>query len=544
MTPHPNRSKKKNRTATTTSRPSPVPRRAATVRHLHDEDYSGLLSGVTNSFILFSSAPHLFCTDADGLYDLYLKNIPARFRQHHTCSACRRFIENYGGLVTIGKDGEHAPAMWNREFASEFYEPAFQAMHDRVKRAKVTSVFLTKEKTWGLPETGVWKHMAVRPPAHLVYSGLALTAGQAMAAAIENVKTVSTALGEFTPAMLDQALRLLEGERLAQSEKFIGPVRWLRRLHDRPKGRLGQNLLWAAVAAAPEGYCHPRASVVGSLLEDIAAGMGFADIKKRFDAKMHPLLYQRPQAAPSEGNIKAAEDLVARLGIEASLSRRFARLDELETIWTPHSRPRVPHPPIAGVFDHLRAESPAGLDLPQIRVTWEKFARVVLPDTEKIEVRLGDRASLLAFTTAQNPDAPLLFKWDNPVAWYLYHGGSAPSDWGVSARSWLRVTAIAPLPTMWGARPQPHLGEGVVLVIANCVDRRSNQGNALFPANLRGDLHGVRSTIEAYSKRAVIGGRESASACGLDIRKGSNETAAVRVLASGGWAEYAIDRWD
>ena len=83
-----------------------------------------------------------------------------------------------------------------------------------------------------------------------------------------------------------------------------------------------------------------------------------------------------------------------------------------------------------------------------------------------------------------------------------------------------------------------------MLVIANCLDRNTNQGNALFPETLRADLHGVRSTIEAYSRNAVLGGRESASACGLDIRKGSQWTANVRVFASSGWAEYTIDRWD
>ena len=38
----------------------------------------------------------------------------------------------------------------------------------------------------------------------------------------------------------------------------------------------------------------------------IAGGYETQDIKARFDAKMHPLQYLRPQAAPSEGNIAQA----------------------------------------------------------------------------------------------------------------------------------------------------------------------------------------------------------------------------------------------
>src|ERR1019366_3072135 len=158
----------------------------------------------------------------------------------------------------------------------------------------------------------------------------------------------------FTPPMLDEALRLLRAESLSNSERFISPVQWLRTLHDRPKGRAGENVLWRAIASAPDGYCHPRASVVGSLLEDIAAGKPFAEIKRAFDAKLHPLIYQRPQAAPTAGNIKAAEAIVEKLGIAPSLERRFARLDEVLpwAIWQPKA-PAAPQN-TGGVFGHLK----------------------------------------------------------------------------------------------------------------------------------------------------------------------------------------------
>ncbi len=51
--------------------------------------------------------------------------------------------------------------------------------------------------------------MAVTPPAQLVFRERARTAGQAMAAARENLRTVATALEEFDARVLDQALRVL-----------------------------------------------------------------------------------------------------------------------------------------------------------------------------------------------------------------------------------------------------------------------------------------------------------------------------------------------
>lgn len=536
MVNHPNRRKKAAKAAVAT-------RATAT----HDHDYSALLIGVRASFAATPVGP-LFKTDVDSLNDLYLGSLPSE-RQVHNCHCCKRFIEVYGGLVSISESGETQPVMWNPETVPEFYRPAFQAMHDQVRRARVTSVFLTKQTTWGTPETGTWSHMSAVPPASLVYRERALTAGQAMAASRENFKTVAAALGDFTAPMLDEALRLLRAEALARSEKFIAPVQWLRTLHDRPKGRKGENILWRAIGSAPEGYCHPRASVVGSLLEDIAAGLPFADIKARFDAKLGPLLYQRPQAAPTAGNIKAAEEMVAKLGLAPSLERRYARLDELQPMWTP-ATPSAPAP-AGGVFGHIKPKDAASsvlpVDMPPVTMTWDKFTRTVLTSAERLEILVPSIGRFIGLTTAANADAPPILKWDrederNPVAWYVYHRGSPATQWGLRGGSWTKVNAITPLPTMWGSRPSPFLGEGMVLVIDGAADTRTDSGNALFPECLRDDLHGIRSVVEAYSRTAVLGGREMAAA-GYDIRKGAADCT-LRAFAGGAWTCYRIDRWD
>lgn len=520
-----------------------------TINPNHDHDYSALLASARTSFAaVVADGARLFRTDASDLNALYLDSLPGE-RQVHNCSCCRRFIEAYGGLVAITETGETVPAMWNPEGVPSFYRSAFATLFDRVKRARVTSIFYTKQPTWGTPQTGLWSHLSVVPPSTLVYRERALTSGQAMAAMKENFRTVATALGDFKVPMLDEALRILQAGALARSEKFVGPVKWLRSLHDRPKGRLGENVLWRSIAAAPEGYCHPRASVIGSLLEDIAAGLPFDTIKSRFDAKLGPLVYQRPQAAPSAGNIKAAEELVAKLGIAPSLERRFARIDELRSVWTPAAAKEAT--PADGVFGHLKAKGSDDirpLDLPAVTVTWDKFSRTVLTNAERVEILVPAHGRFIALTTAANVDAPPILKWDrederNPVAWYVYPGGSSASQWRLTAGQWAKVTAIAPLPNMWGSRPMPFISEGVVLVIDGAGDTRTSSGNALFPECLREELHGARATIEAYSRSAELAGRTEASACGYDIRKQSADCV-LRAFSAGAWNSYRIDRWD
>jgi hypothetical protein len=542
MIAHPNRSTKKIIAA------------SAAVLHTHEHDYSALLLSVRASFnAAVANGAVLFTTNADGLNDLYLDQLPTE-RQVHTCHCCRRFIGIYGNLVMVADSGELVPVMWNPEGVPDFYLSAFAAMYASVKKARIESVFLTKETIWGNPVTGDWSHLSVVPPAALVYRERALTTNQAMAAAKENFRTVATALTEFTKPMLDEAMRLFTADTLSRSEKFVAPVKWLRALHDRPKGRAGENLMWLAIATAPEGYCHPRASVIASLLDDIAAGKPFEVIKRNFDAKLAPLAYQRPQAAPSVGNIKAAEALVEKLGIAPSLERRFANVSDLrEIMWSPADK--APDK-AEGVFGHLKPKNGnvvPPVNLPTSTMTWEKFARTVLPNAEQLDLMVPSSGRFIALTTAVNADAPPILKWDrdderNPVAWYVYPNGSLASQWGLAARSWAKVAAISPFPNHWGAHPMPFIGEGLVLVLEGAADSKDNSGNALFPECLKDELHGARATIEAYSRNAKLGGREVGQlASGYDVRKSNSPSSVdctVRVLAGGAWTSYHIDRWD
>lgn len=511
--------------------------------------------GVRRSFYTgVADGSHLFQTDATGLFELYLAALPGH-RQQHNCTACRRFIERFGALVTIRENGETDPVMWSKPPDDSFYMGAFAELCRRVRKAKVIAPFYAKEKEWGQGVTGNWTHMSVNPPERLIYRIRALSPGQAMAAAMENHKTVLTALAEFKSDALKQALKLLRAEALQRSDKFTGPVQWLLDLHERPKGRLGNNVLWREIASAPAGYCHPKASVVGSLLEDIAAGLDFSTIKGRFNAKLGPLQYQRPQAAPKAGNVAAAERLVEKLGLQRSLERRFARFEEVAhaSIWRPKPvlaiRPKAASP---GVFGNVKARGKTStvpsVALPNQTLTWEKFARVVLPLAQRLELDAPSFGRYIALTTAVDRKAPPIFKWDhederNPVSWYVYPNGSPASQWRLKS-GWNDVAVVVPFPTCWGSRPMPQEAEGVILIIKGAADTVSG-GAGLFPGLLKSHLHSASSTLEAFSQGAKVSGRETASACGYDIRKGKGHaTARLRAWIDGEPVNVTIDRWD
>lgn len=519
-----------------------------------DAEYADFLQRVNTRFAGNTKGVPVFTTRADPatLWDAYLGSFSdPHERQHHNCNTCRHFIQRFGGLAIMDADGRRLiPAVWNEDDAHEPYKAAVRAMARVVARSSVTGVFLSSEKTLGLPKTGVWTHLSVRNTAALAPSYY--TAGQQMAQKSEDYRTVMRALAEFPLPLLDTAVQLLETDALYQNEKVMGPAKWLRDLKASSMETSGErlrNIVWRAVATAPAGFCHPRSSMIGTLLEDLAAGMRYEDVSRRFAAKMHPLRYQRPQAAPTAGNIAQAEKMFQEMGLAPALQRRIARFEEVPKMWVPRTE-RPAQAAAGSVFGHLTPKTSApqvAMKMPMVTMTLRKFIEEVIPDAEKIQLALtSQRSALIAITTAVNPDAPKLFQWDHPFSWYVWHGGSSPTQYGLRP-GWVNVSGVTRLPARYdddGDRFVHH-GDGVILLLEGAVESRT-AGAALFPNHMRSELHAVRSTIESYSRDAEMQGLSEGTACGYDLRQGGSGFPAIVLVTSksGRVQEYKIDRWD
>ena len=508
--------------------------------------------------------PNVFTTTVDGtaLFNIYLDAFadPVQ-RQGANCHCCRRFFEAYGGLVFIDPaTGAMVPAVWPE--ANGQYADPVKAVKNAILAGRVTGVFLDSDAVWKRNSGSApqWHHFQIDPrglvPQHRDRLN---TPFQVMAAKREDFNTVSRALSEFSPEVVDVALQILEGDALYRSEKILGQARWLKSLHDirkESKGAGGTNRIWLEIAKAPAGFCHPRSSVIGTLLEDLAAGKSFDAVKRAFDAKMHPSVYQRPQALPSAGNVRQAEEIIAKMGVQKSLHRRFATLADMRNIvWQP-KKDEVKAAEGGGVFGHLKTKKDAApevrpMNLPVEKITWEKFARKVLPNAKRIEFMVEERSdSYCAFVTAADPSAPPILQWDlederNPVSWYLYIGGSRPSRWGLRSGTMVDVEAIVEQPNMWSGDGFPHQGVGVLLVLKGCRDQ-NNGSIALFPESLRSEFHSIRSTIEAFSRSKQLVEVEGQLASGIKLTAGwgGGINSTVRVTTPIGIALYHIDRWD
>lgn len=396
-----------------------------------NDQYPQFSESIKRHFSTFDSLP-LFTTDAEGLFEAFLQGLPHEARQHYTCSCCRHFVNRFGGLVSISEDGEVTSVMWDEDNTPDFFVESVRAMRQIVLKSNVTGVFASSNGILGQPHSGGWNHMSVSLPEQKIYCSRLKTAGQVMAEKKENFRILIAGLTEYSLDAVEQALSLLDSESLYRSDKVLGVAKFLQELHIKRQSTFNRqvrdNITWLSVATAPAGFCHVKSSMIGTLLDDIVAGLSFDSISRRFAEKMSPSNYMRAQLAPSQGNIQQAEKIVEKLGIANSLLRRYAAIEEIpQFIWkNKEFSVKKTDTKAGGVFGNItpreNKSSANKIGLPNTVMTWEKFQRTVLPTAEKIEAMVDNPNRLMALVTAADETAPNILQWDNTFSWY-YHGG-------------------------------------------------------------------------------------------------------------------------
>ena len=273
-----------------------------------DEDggFDRLLSAVHERWkaMAVGSSQPLFVVEpasSEPLHELWLRALPERYRRHYACTCCRHFVERFGALAVVDSDGYLQSAVWpNSSNVPETFRTAMDVLHRAVHRGAIASVFLTSDGRLGTAQTGPWTHFSLPVPSERVHRDRMKTAAQAMADVREERGMLARGLEEFSAHLVTQAHGLLTTGGLFRSEKCEGVARWLLDLHRGPMThkdvRRRDALLWVAAATAPAGFCHVRSGMIGTLLEDLQAGLALDVVKARFAEKMDPLQYLRPSA--------------------------------------------------------------------------------------------------------------------------------------------------------------------------------------------------------------------------------------------------------
>lgn len=508
-----------------------------------DRDFETFIQRLRNACSVIKGP--VFTTSAtDSVVLAYLETYrSAAERQHFNCRACKDFLRKYGGLAQITKGGRIKPLLWNLDMDYGDFQDVADALSQLVVRSEITGVFKSDLDILGTPESNGWRHFSIKTPQWSRNTSRLQTAHQVTAEKLGDFQMVERALSKYSLSDIDKAVHLLRTNNLPRSELALGNLEWFQMLKTSVKsGRFYENMIWAAIADAPSGFTHINNNIGGELLDMIVNNEPFDVIRRKFTGYVDGLNYRRPQTAPTEQNINRGNEIFKKLGLENSVKRRFANLEDLQLLWTPRkSTPRRSE----GVFSSVtpRNEAPSRVtrsNASPVVMTFEKFKRVILPEATEMYIQVPGRGNYSAFVTAEDPTAPLIFQWSNPVNWYVYSGGSFASDWNLSSGSRVKVTGVSLQPNMWKNEATAR-GEGVTFLLEKCYPRIS-PGLALFPETLLSELHEVRKTIEEFSRKGTISGRAGATGCGLKFPDGKNLK--ISVVSNGIEQDYILDRMD
>lgn len=394
-----------------------------------EHKYEEFESSLKNKFLEVAQEKELFVVDVDhDLWDDYLLELEENHRQHYNCNCCKSFVRRYGNIVTMNEDGTLSSAMWDVDKTPEFFKGAVSKLIETVESSRVKGVFISSNKKLGFGFTNGWGHLSLDLPSNKVVRSYK-TDHQLMAEKIEDFKMLSRAVETYSKETIDKAITILKSNTLYRGNTQLGVAEWFKSLKDDLSNQRNEevknNIIWMYVAKAPSGYAHIRSSMIGTLLDDIQEGMSLQLVAARFSEKMNPANYQRSQSAPTASAIMQAEKIVKDLGIEDSLQRRYAKLEEIpEFIWKDRNVKKeiISNGVFGGITPKQKEGKSVDSSLPLSVMTWNKFSRTVLPRVTNLEAKIDNTSRFMALVTENIEGSKNILQWNNPFSWY-YHGG-------------------------------------------------------------------------------------------------------------------------
>lgn len=190
-------------------------------------------------------------------------------------------------------------------------------------------------------------------------------------------------------------------------------------------------------------------------------------------------------------------------------------------------------------------------DAPMKDISFRQFALKVLPTVSTIEVLPTNPTRPYFFTTGKPGSKPIFsFHADaegsHTASWYTWGSALPPSHASLKV-AYTSVKAIITFPHMWDALAAPEVfdeekvesfkfkrhGIRLLFVLEGAKEKRP-QTLCLFPTLMKGELHSVRKTVEAFSNKGIIEQPKAEGAghvVGLSVEKDKDNGDKGMVLA-------------
>lgn len=401
--------------------------------------------------------------DQTKLWDIFFNNLPEEGRAHYNCNSCRHFVQKYGTLVVMDKNGSKSSILWDPKSAPAFFFEAVTKMKEYVESLPIGHVFIANDTVLGFGNlTGEdnkdWTHFSLNVTwyimkyhftncrYHEIFHNYNYDHNDYVNEINQDVACIINDLEKYSIDVARKALEILESGSIYRSNGLIPPCKWFIEMHERTDNVQSKStkidMMFYEMATSHDQNKHIGSSVLGTMLDDIKDGKSFNVIKARLEEKLDPDNYMRSKSGPTATQIEEAEKLVAEMGVAESLQRRYAKmsdipknawewmdenLDDIQNVIVEKKEDKPAK--TGGVFSSVtpvnkkpEPEKAAPTQtVPAKTMSYETFIRKILPDVKKLYIKPKD-TRFIGLTAPVNEEAPGIFKWNNKIAWY-YHGG-------------------------------------------------------------------------------------------------------------------------
>lgn len=417
---------------------------------------------------LMQSTGKLFrvAISGDALWDIYLKSFPAGtdpiFRDPlsttHNCNLCKNFIRRYANIVALTADFKIISLFDN--ISDSEYVPSAKALSEAIKKSEIISIFTeTFDSLNALPyesckkndkiftlgmarnikrytreeaeKYGVVKPNEIREFTHMsmkISSDFVDNTGKS----VENIASgYNDAKNVFKRGMetisLDTLLlvkdlinqdSLLDGKQyLKKLESFIK----LKREYDALAASQRDNWCWVTSYNLP--FAKFRNELIGVLCTELSEGVELNEACRAWNKRVDPVNFMKTKAPITKAQIEAANKFIIEFGYEGSFARRFATIGDIRASEILHLNSGTGTAlKNVSILDGIKPASTRHKrsefkNVEEINI--DKFMADILPSCSAVEVFLQNNheGHFVNLTTAVNPEAKNIFKWDNPYSW-------------------------------------------------------------------------------------------------------------------------------
>jgi hypothetical protein len=385
------------------------------------------------------SAGELFTVDIDSdeLYAAYQAAFPEgsnpmfRKQREHECSTCRNFIKNIGNVVSINDDLTINTVWdcWSNSDVPGPYSQVGAVLAELIRSKAINGLFrATEQKYGGKPnkdnETDiVWNHFhAILNKRHFVAVNAAKSAAAVIGEYNTDMGVFARGLNELTRDAVETVLDLCASNNLYKGAEVLNAVSGFNTMQ---KTFLSLPPAQGNVFAWKNLRTHGaliRNTAIGTLLQDLSAGMPLEQAVKSYEDKVSGTNYKRPTALITPRMVEEAMKQINAEGIEPSLHRRMAKITDVAITDVVYVDNDVRSKMKGGVGNLLMDAAHSGVITTGGRstdVTIDEFMTQVVPKAKKMEVLVSNahQPNFMVLTAPEYADAPNLFKWDNAFGW-------------------------------------------------------------------------------------------------------------------------------